>query len=253
MKQPQKFRKILLLLPVFMFMVPGLLAQKQDVDAIHLKDGNIYRGLLQEHSKPGVIKLETLCSNTLLFGMDEIDHISRESIRTGFRKSYIPSEQSGYYNRTDMGVLIGSGNNTQNAIFSLQMVNGYQYRGKLYSGLGIGIEFYDQAAVPLYADLAYYFSRRSVSPFLRGSIGYTISLEDPEPNWGMSVENVGGLLYAVGLGTSIRINQHNALALSLVYRFQSLKSIETTDWNSEQITINRQFNRISFRIGFVFD
>ena len=87
-----------------------------------------------------------------------------------------------------MGVLIGSGNNEKNAIFSTQMVNGYKINSRFYPGIGIGIEFYEQAVVPLFADMSYHFGRNVISPFIRGSIGYSIPVEDPPETWGVQYE-----------------------------------------------------------------
>ena len=252
-KQPLKSRFLPALLLSLIVSGPGLLAQKQDVDAVYLNNGNIYRGHLQNSETTDLIILETLCSNVLRFGPDEIDHLAKESIRTSKSNPFVPIDENGYFNRTDLGVLIGSGNNDKNAIFGVQMVNGYQYKGKIYPGIGMGIEFFEQAYIPLYADISYFISRRSVSPFVRGSLGFSVPLEDPEEIWGVDVENLGGYMYALGLGTSIRINQNNALAISLVYRFQSLRSVQTQEWNNEKITLNTQYNRIAIRVGFVFD
>jgi hypothetical protein len=41
--------------------------------------------------------------------------------------------------------------------------------------------------------------------------------------------------------------------LSLVYRFQSLKSMTTQDWSDETLNLDKRYNRIAFRIGFVFE
>lgn len=252
-KQPLKLKILFFLFLSMLCSGSRLLAQKQDIDAVYLKNGNIYRGLLQNTESSGFIVLETLCSNTLRFSLDEIDHLAKESIRAGKQNPFIPSYGSGFFNRTDIGTLIGSGNNDKNLVFGIQMVNGYQYKSRIYPGLGMGIEFFEQAHVPLYADISYFIRQGSVSPFVRGSLGYSVPLEDPEEIWGVKVENLGGYMYALGLGTCIRINQNNALAISLVYRFQSLKSVQTQEWNNDKVTLNTQYNRIAIRVGFVFD
>jgi hypothetical protein len=152
-----------------------------------------------------------------------------------------------------MGVLIGSGNNEKNAVFSTQMVNGYKLDSRLYTGLGIGVEFYEQAVIPVFADVSCHFGRKVFSPFIRGSLGYSWSVEDPPETWGVHTDNQGGYMYAAGLGTFIRLNGHNSLSISLVYRFQSLKSVVSQDWTDEVLNLDKQYNRIAFRIGFVFE
>jgi hypothetical protein len=92
-----------------------------------------------------------------------------------------------------------------------------------------------------------------VSPFVKGSIGYSFPIEDPPETWGVRTNNNGGYMYVLGLGTFVRLNEHNALSISLVYRFQSLKSVISQDWTDEVINLDRQYNRFAFRIGFAFE
>ena len=133
------------------------------------------------------------------------------------------------------------------------MVNGYKINNRMYPGIGTGLEFFDQAFMPMYADFSYYILNRSLSPYIRGSFGYTIPLEDPREEWGTHLDNQGGYMYALGVGTSIRISQNNALSISVIYRFQNLRSIQTQDWTTEKITLDTQYNRIAIRVGFLFD
>jgi hypothetical protein len=251
LKQPRSFLHLLLIVLICKFFPGDLSAQRREVDAVYLKSGEIYRGSLQPHEDDNLIRLETLCWNTMIFHAGEVDHIDREMMNIGRQRNYLPS--SGYFNRTDLGVLTGSGNNEKNAIFSAQMVNGYKIKSRFYTGLGIGVEFYEQAVIPLFADLTCHLGRKVLSPFLRGSIGYSIPVEDPPETWGVSTNNHGGWMYVGGLGTFIRLNGHNSLSISVVYRFQSLKSVISQDWNDEVLNLNKQYNRLAFRIGFVFE
>lgn len=228
-----------------------LSAQRQEVDAVYLKSGEVYRGVLKDHDDEDLIVLQTLCWNTMVFHSGDVDHISRETVNE--RKEGWSVPYSGYFNRTDMGVLIGSGNNEKNAIFGVQMVNGYQVGNRFYPGFGIGIEFYEQAVLPLFADMSVQFGRQVISPFVRGSFGYALPVEDPPEAWGVRTKNRGGRMFGVGLGTFIRLNGHNSLSFSLLYRFQSLKSVTTQDWSDEVLNLDKQYNRIALRIGFVFD
>lgn len=251
LKQPRPQDYIVAALLFFVFCIPDLAAQKQEVDAVYLKSGEIYLGSLLDSKEDNKVIIQTLCWNTLIFDAGDVDHIGREKVNGGNKSQHIPS--SGYFNRTDMGVLIGSGNNEKNAVFSAQMVNGYKLDSRFYPGLGIGVEFYEQAVIPVFADVSYHFGRNVFSPFIRGSLGYSWSVEDPPETWGVHTDNQGGYMYAAGLGTFIRLNGFNSLSFSLVYRFQSLKSVVTQDWTDEVLNLDKQYNRIAFRIGFVFE
>lgn len=227
--------------------------QKQEVDAVYLGNGEIYRGWIQEHHNPDLVQLETLCLNTRLFPLSEILRIEKETVKLADFGRFGGASVHGYFNHTDLGFLIGSGNNDKHIVFSVQMVNGYKFRRKYYPGIGTGIEFYEQAHVPVYADFKYVLLDHRVSPFLRGSMGYSISLEDPPEEWGSRTDNHGGILCAAGIGTSIRTGSSSVLAISIVYRFQSLKSTYTAEWNDEILNLEKQYNRLALRIGFIFD
>ena len=107
--------------------------------------------------------------------------------------------------------------------------------------------------VPLYADFTYAITESRVAPFLRGSLGYSVPIEDPPEEWGTRTDNKGGILYAAGVGTNIRTGPSSALTISLVYRFQNLRSVYTENWNDDVLNLERQLNRIALRIGFLFD
>lgn len=242
----------LLLNCILLIIIPvSLNAQKQEVDAVHLNNGEVYRGSLKEHINPEIVQLETLCLNTRLFNVSDINRIDREQVDlSAFSRQAV--SDAGYFNRTNLGALIGTGNEN-NAIFSIQMVNGYKFGRRYHPGIGVGLEFYDQSYVPVFADFTYLLTTGRVSPFVRGSFGYSLPLEDPPGVWGRHLDNRGGFLYSGGFGASIRTGASSALDVSLVYRFQSLKSVQTEDWTEQILNLEQQFNRISLRIGFLFD
>ncbi len=246
------------LIPLFLTFVLLLVAspargQKREVDAVYLNTGEIYRGRIVENIHPDLVQLETLCHDTRLFSKDEILWIQREKIRSNAGGFYDAPSVRGYFNHTDLGFLIGSGNNDRNVIFGFQMINGYKLGKRYYPGIGTGIEFYDQAYVPLFADFKYFLGDQRVSPFLRGKAGYTLPVEDPPEQWGSRTDNRGGLMFCAGAGTSIRTGTSSTLVISLEYRFQNLTSVYTEDWNDEILNLKTQYNRVALRVGFIFD
>ena len=250
---PADHKLFMLILSILLLLIPLMAkGQKQEVDAVYLNSGEVYRGTIKDHFNPQQIQLETLCSNIRLFPVNDISRIEKETIDLFTFSHEARVSAQGYFNRTDLGALIGSGNDN-NAIFSIQMVNGYKFGKRYYPGVGIGLEFYEQAVVPVFADFTYSLGAGRVIPFLRGSLGYSIPLEDPQEQWGTLTDNRGGFLYAAGVGTSIRTGLSSALVISLVYRYQSLKAIYTEEWTDEVLNIEKQFNRIALRIGFIFD
>jgi len=252
-KQPSFCKILFFLLLIPLISHQGLLAQKQEIDAVYLKNGDVYRGSLQNSEITGKLILETLCSNRMNFDLDDIAHLSREFISRWEYYEHDTPVENGFFNRTDIGALIGSGMNNQNLVFSVHMVNGYKYRSRLYAGIGSGIEFYEQAHVPLYSDISYFISRGRLSPFVRASGGYTIPLEDPPDEWGLISSNRGGYMYAAGMGTALRIGRKNSLSISALYRFQRLRAVQIREWENQELTLDTHYNRISIRVGFLFD
>ena len=242
------------LICTFLFVLHPVVAdaQKQEVDAVYLNTGEVFRGTVKDQLNPQVIQLETLCLNTRLFSLDEVSRIEREKIDLTAFSHAAGASARGYFNRTELGALIGTGNDN-NAIFGVRMVNGYKFGGGYHPGIGVGIEFYEQAYIPVFADFTWSLMSNRVSPFLNGSFGYSIPSEDPPDVWGASTENLGGFLYSAGVGTFVRTGPSSALAISVVYRYQSLKSVYTEEWNDDVLNLEKQFNRLALRIGFIFD
>ncbi len=253
-KQPS-CNLFLIILSTLFIIIPlaSLDGQKQEVDAVYLNNGEVFRGILQDQLDPGIVQLQTLCWNTMLFSKSEISRIEKEKIDFRVYGGSTGTSSHGYFNRTDLGALIGSGNNEKNTIFSAQMVNGYKIGRRYFPGIGVGIEFYEYTVVPVYADFSYFITDHGVRPFLRGSFGYSIPLENSREEMGVRTDNRGGFLYVAGIGTSIRTGPASAMVISMVYRFQNLRSIYTQDWNDEVLDLEKQYNRISLRIGFMFD
>ncbi len=252
MNCPKQIRRFLPL-SFILFLPLASVSQKQEVDAVYLLNGEIYRGRIQEQSPPGIVKLETLCGNTRVFAIDEISRTERETVDLPAFRWEFTAPPRGYFNRTDLGILIGSGNNSRNAIFSVQMVNGYKLGRVFYPGLGTGIEFYEYPHLPLFADVSWKVLDERVSPFLHASLGYSLPLEDPGEQWGSRTDNLGGVLCAASLGTTVRTGPSSALVISLAYRYQSLRSTQTEEWTGDVRKLERKYNRLSLRIGFLFD
>ena len=80
LKQPRHFLIFLAIVFLFVSSLPDLSAQKQQVDAVYLKNGEIYRGSLQDHPDENLIMLQTLCWNKMIFNTGDVDRIDREMV-----------------------------------------------------------------------------------------------------------------------------------------------------------------------------
>jgi hypothetical protein len=238
------------------FLLPAFIAdaQKYLVDVITLNNGNIYKGLIVEQPDSDIIRLNTFCHSTLNFSLNEIASVSSEKLnlrRSGMELPF-SFEPKGYINITDFGVLTATGNNNQNAIFSVASFNGYSFASRFIAGAGIGIELFETVMLPLYADTRVILAKSRITPFALLKSGYTFAMEDPEGYWGESYDSHGGFMLGAGVGTFIWVSDRSSFEINLLYRFQSIRTERTYEWSGETSMITTRYNRLELRFGLLF-
>lgn len=229
-------------------------AQKYIVDVITLKNGDIYRGIIVEQPDSQFVRINTLCYSTLNFNVNEIFSVSTEDVilnRSGLKLPF-HYESRGYVNITDFGLLIGTGNDTHNAIFSVSSVNGYTFSSRFITGVGIGLELYETLMMPLYADTRVILLKSRLTPYAGLKAGYSFSLQDPAPGWGETYDTQGGFTCGVGAGIFIWTNERSSFELNLSYRFQAIHTETTYEWSETTSYYTTQYNRLELRLGFLF-
>lgn len=229
-------------------------AQKYLVNVITLQNGDIYRGIIVEQPDSQIVRINTFCHSTLNFKVDDISSVSSEEInlrRSGLKLPF-HYESSGYVNITDFGLLIATGNNAKNAIFSVSSVNGYTFSSRFITGAGIGIELYETLMMPLYADMRVILLKSRLTPFIGLKAGYSFSLEDPAPNWSESYDTQGGFTWGTGAGILIWSNERSSFEINLSYRYQSIRTETTYEWSELTSLYTKKYNRLELRFGFLF-
>lgn len=243
------FALIPLMLPAF-----NAAAQKYLVDVITLNNGNIYKGIIVEQTDSGIVRLNTFCNSTLNFSLNEITSVTTEKLnlrRSGMELPFT-YEPKGYINITDFGVLAATGNNNQNAIFSVSSFNGYSFASRFIAGAGIGIELFETVMLPLYADTRVILAKSRVTPFALLKSGYTFALEDPEGYWEESYNSHGGFMLGAGVGTFIWVSDRSSFEINFLYRFQSVRTERTYEWSGETSMLTTRYNRLELRFGLLF-
>ena len=238
---------------VILFSIAGIAitSAQDDVDVIYLDNGNVIRGHLIEQPDSTVIRIETLCHNIFQFRQDEITSIRQELLRTRKNRSFTPKE-TGYSNITDFGLLVATGYNQKNAIFSILTTHNYTFRKRMAAGAGFGLEFFEQLSVPLYASYTWQVNAQKLSPFTTVKAGYSFAVGDPGDMWDYSIEASGGMMLSAGVGTKIWLSHRNALVISLLYRYQGIHSVRTWEWSGETTELLKKYNRLELRFGFQF-
>lgn len=177
-----------------------------------------------------------------------------------------PKTITGFYNNTDVGLLVGSSKNNLKAPFSFMSVTGYHITEQFAIGVGIGTEFLAESYIPLVLDLRYYFRKSSFSPYVFIQGGYSIATDNevdthynywpmyydfsssfwPSSSSGTLNPN-GGFLINPGFGIRKMFSNNFGLTFSVSYRFQHLNYVETNDSR-----IDVDYNRMNIRMGIIF-
>jgi hypothetical protein len=253
MKQPVKRLYIVISL-LILLSVSEAFAQKYDIDVITLQNGDVYKGIIVDQPDSGIIRLNTFCYSTLNFNLSEIASLTKA--RLNIRRSGLDLpfyyEPKGYINITDLGILAATGNNNQNAIFSVSSFNGYSFASRFIAGAGLGLELFETAILPVYADTRLIIAKSRIMPVLILKSGYSFALEDPAGYWGESYNAFGGFMIGSGAGAYIWVSDRSAFEINLLYRHQAIRMERTYEWTGETTTMTTRYNRLELRFGLLF-
>lgn len=235
----------------------GLLLQKAAAqtfisDTVYLQSGGaVFGKIIQSDSLEGI----TIMNNC------GIEKIHAQSIKRIAR--FVPKEKPerppfGFFNFSSAGLLAGYGDNGFIPIPSLTSINGVQFNDKIFVGLGIGFEYYNWSAMPLFASGTYLLRPDEFSPYVSVKVGYTFALEKYSSiNYnGYDMRNFGGVMLSPEAGISIPIGESSNLLLGLGYHFQELSEEQPQYWSSQSDALPSRvytnYNRIALRVGFLF-
>lgn len=164
------------------------------------------------------------------------------------------STAGSYYNVTSAALLFGQGLNTFLPLPSLTMINGYRINQRLYTGVGLGMEYFEYWVVPLFGEVRYVTKPgRRTRPFYSFKIGYSFPLQDYRES---ETEYSGGFLFSPEIGLRFRMSSSTSFVLSAGYHYQHLSYHKTSHnwWSNDLIesTFYTHYNRIAIRVGFMF-
>ncbi len=226
-------------------------AQSLKPDSVYLKSGSVVYGRILESDSLAGVTIINEC------GLNKFQ--PQEIQRLGFgNKPATPPKKMGYYNLSTVGLLFGEGRDGLRPLPSFTMVNGLYFNQKLHAGIGFGFEYYDWVVMPLFASAHYFFNHGKFSPYAAIKVGYSIPLSKGIDQGldDQKLKNYGGALLSPELGITVPIGQHNAFILGLGYHFQELSEESYQWWSSFSPTpknrVYTNYNRVSFRLGFIF-
>lgn len=226
-------------------------AQKNLTDKVFLKNGTILKGRIVQTDSAKGVRINNECGS-YLFHFKEID-----SLKFNFRENPFALKTKGFYNLTSVGMLFGEGEDGYLPYPSLTTVNGYQFNNQWFTGIGIGFEHYQWSVLPLFAQATYYFKEDNFTPYVALKFGYTLPLSNNQSeDYDEPEKTYGGIATNPEIGIRIAMGEKNAFVCSLGYHYQKLSYEEGYyDYyysSNYQSRIYTHFNRISFRLGFIF-
>jgi hypothetical protein len=241
-----------------------LCAQKRNRDVVYLKNGSILRGTILLADSVHYIKLKTPDRNVWVIEKEKIDNIV-------VRPSKIPIPQkSGYFNLTEMGVLVGNSANYKKNPFTLMNINSWKFENGFSTGIGVGVEFFNETYLPVVADFRYYLRKSGAIPYVSLQGGYSIPLggtysqqqiyyaspyflESPIYFWDppspatTDVSSRGGWLLNPAIGIQTPLNENLALTFSAGYRMMRQRY-----GKNDTYKLDVDYNRLSLKVGLLF-
>jgi hypothetical protein len=239
-----------------------LFAQKRNQDVVYLKNGSILRGTVVLIDPGKFIKLKTPDRNVWVFEQEKIDSIVQSA------KIRIP-QKNGYFNLTEMGVLAGNSANYKKNPFTLMNINSWKFENGFSTGIGVGVEFFNETYLPVVADFRYFIRKSGTMPFVSLQGGYSIPLGgtysqqvyyNSPVDWNSliyrpptpiptttDISARGGWLLNPAIGIQAPINENLALIFSAGYRIMRHRY-----GKNDTYKLDVDYNRLSLKVGLLF-
>ncbi|WP_462318730.1 hypothetical protein [Marinilabilia sp.] len=156
---------------------------------------------------------------------------------------------NGYMNFLSYGQLIGSENDKDTHVHSLQMTHNYQVSNRVALGVETGIDWFDISLLSVGPNVKLLVPQKGNSGFyFGGSLGHVFPLEDMKLEYLTVKDTKGGPYAGAKLGYLLHINGKYNLFMSLGYRYQAF-SIIREDWWLREVERSFKYNRFEVRVG----
>jgi hypothetical protein len=166
----------------------------------------------------------------------------QQAIQAQTASTSAPVRRFGHF--TEIGALATtqtSPDNVTTAAFSFQMVNGYRFSRRLFTGIGVGADlFATETILPVFGSVrGDILTKGDFIPFYFADLGYGFNSTRNE-----TINYRGGLAAALGIGFKVNLVNDKGFLVSFGYRFQ--QASRTTAGVEE----NRDYRRLALRAGF---
>lgn len=271
-------KKLLFAFLMILFVHSGSMAQGQnpaemyrfyEKGYIYLKSGEILKAKYQYSANLDKVLIVT-DKGAFIMDAAAIEKITKRNPVVKEQPLY-SSIQKKYFNITEMGVLVGSPENTLRNPFVLNTSLNYMFDNKLSAGLGAGLEFYKETYIPVFANVMYRMPNGNrVTPYISLQGGYNLPLTKTRmttyqilpvsqvapindyyyyPYYTTEdLKSTGGFLVNPAVGFIYQISDGFGLGLSLGYRYHLLNYVSDSDYKMQVA-----YNRLSIKLGLIFN
>lgn len=228
---------------VFIILILSVMANvkaQRTEDVVYLKNGSVIRGKVLEQSESAV-KIQINGGSIFSYAADEVEKRTEE-----LKYSDIIVKKSGINASVDAGLMF----NLDNISVCANMEINYRLPFGLNAGIGVGIESVDGWRVPVLANLEYrLFNEQKFSPFAFIQPGYNLPISRYDYN-----STSGGFAANCGIGIYSYVGSHCALKVSLGYSHRrSTEEYSYLYYYSGSYITEYQYNRVFFKVGFIFE
>ena len=234
---------------------------------VYLKNGSIVKGKYSYLENKQKIKVVS-SGNTWIFDTNDVENITAKRMHSQNEIETIASATKLFF-RTELGVLVGSSENSQTAPFSLTGSANYRINSNLSAGLGLGLEFFNETYLPVFANFEYKIRQTASSPYVFLKAGYQVPLEesnaiyyDTYPMWSLSssfwpgpsygvqegFDSKGGVLINPGLGYQQMFTPGFGMNFAVGYQFHRLSYQGENDYS-----LDVDYNRLTIKVGIIFN
>jgi len=237
---------------VFIGLSTFAFSQKHSKDYLYLRNGAILKGSEITRDVETVKFLSA--GNILVYKLSEIDSISQTKFKIDNFLYKAP-----YYFDCSIGVIAGGDGNGKRSPFMFHTTFNYLIFNKIYTGAGLGVEFWNESYMPVYLNANYLFREARFTPFIGFQAGYLVSLGDVASNpvyyydsgfapYNAITEADGGIMINPSFGFRSMTNPNFGWTFSFGYRYHQLKYKGEKEYSTEY-----NFNRLTLKIGIIFN
>ncbi|HKJ42956.1 MAG TPA: hypothetical protein VKA27_12760 [Sunxiuqinia sp.] len=232
-------------------------AQKHKKETIYLKNGSVLKGRSVRIDDDRMVVRSG--RNIWVLNDSQIDTVAPKSLS----KSLVFTSPV-YFLKTTVGVLAGSSINEQKTPFSFDASFNYRLSPQFYTGLGLGVDLFEESYLPVFLKAEYRLRDTRFSPFASVKGGYMIPLDqkirtqtyyDIAPyisywpqNYQETLDNKGGVMFNPEFGFVNFFSNNMGMSLAFGYRFH-----QSNFEGEKHYKLEKNYNRLSIRLGILFN